>query len=79
MSFTENGRMQIFYNSKSDLLYLRLDDRKQEVINQRISADIVLDIGEDDKIVGIEIMDASCHVNLESLLPVKHEVISEAG
>jgi uncharacterized protein YuzE len=71
--------MQIFYNSKSDLLYLRLDDRKQEVINQRISADIVLDIGEDDKIVGIEIMDASCHVNLESLLPVKHEVVSEAG
>ena len=79
MSFTENGRMQIFYNSKSDLLYLRLDDRKQEVINQRISENIVLDIGEDDKIVGIEIMDASCHVNLESLLPVKHEVISEAG
>ena len=79
MAFTENGRMQIFYNSKSDLLYLRLDDRKQEVINQRISADIVLDIGEDDKIVGIEIMDASCHVNLESLLPVKHEVVSEAG
>ena len=71
--------MQIFYNSESDLLYLRLDDRKQEVINQRISADIVLDIGEDDKIVGIEIMDSSCHVNLESLLPVKHEVISEAG
>lgn len=55
MSFTENGRMQIFYNSKSDLLYLRLDDRKQQVINQRISAAIVLDIGEDDKIVGIEI------------------------
>ncbi|MBW4640442.1 MAG: DUF2283 domain-containing protein [Gloeocapsa sp. UFS-A4-WI-NPMV-4B04] len=79
MSFTENGRMQIFYNSKSDLLYLRLDDREQEVINQRISENIVLDIGEDDKIVGIEIMDASCHVNLESLLPVKHEVISEAG
>ena len=79
MSFTENGRMQIFYNSKSDLLYLRPDDRKQQVINQRISADIVLDIGEDDKIMGIEIMDASCHVNLESLLPVKHEVVSQAG
>lgn len=78
MSSTENGRMQIFYNSKSDLLYLRLDDRKQQVINQRISEDIVLDIGEDNKIVGIEIMDASDHVNLENLLPIKHEV-SEAG
>ncbi len=71
--------MQIFYDSKSDLLYLRLDERKQQVINQRISEDIVLDIGEDNKIVGIEIMDASCHVNLESLLPVNHEVVSEAG
>jgi uncharacterized protein YuzE len=37
-----------------------------------------LDIGEDDKIVGIEIMDASDHVNLESLLPIKYDVVSEA-
>ena len=71
--------MQIFYNTKSDLLYLRLDDREQQVMNQRLSEDIVLDIGEDNKIVGIEILDASHHVNLESLLPVKHEVVSEAG
>ena len=71
--------MLIFYNTKSDLLYLRLDERKQQVINQRLSEDIVLDIGEDNKIVGIEILDASRHVNLESLLPVKHEVVSEAG
>ncbi len=71
--------MQVFYNSKSDLLYLRLDERKQQVINQRLSEDIVLDIGEDNKIVGIEILDASNHVNLESLLPIKHEVVYEAG
>jgi len=79
MSSPENGRMQIFYNSKSNLLYLCLDDRKQQVINQLLSEDIVLDIGEDNKIVGIEILEASRHVNLESLLPVKHEVVSEAG
>lgn len=78
MLFTGNGRMQIFYTTKSDLLYLRLDDRKQ-VIDQRLSEDIVLDIGEDNKIVGIKILDASHYVNLESLLPVKHEVVSEAG
>jgi uncharacterized protein YuzE len=79
MSSTENGRMQIFYNTKSDLVYLRLDDREQQVMNQRLSEDIVLDIGEDNKIVGIEILDASHHVNLESLLPGKREVVSEAG
>ena len=66
--------MQIMYNTRTDLLYLRLDDRKQPVINKRLSEDIVLDIGEDDRIVGIEILDASRHVNLETLLPVKYEV-----
>lgn len=81
MFFTENGRkkMQIVYNEKTDLLYLRLDDRKQQVINKRLSEDIVLDLGEDDRIVGIEIMDASKHLNLEKLLPVKYEVSSEAA
>ena len=65
--------MQILYNAKTDLLYLRLDDRKQQVINKRLSEDIVLDLGEDDRIVGIEILDASRHLNLERLLPVKYE------
>jgi uncharacterized protein YuzE len=71
--------MQILYDIKTDLLYFRLDDRKQEVINQRLSEDIVLDVGEDDKIVGIEILDASKHLNLERLLPVKYEVSREAA
>jgi uncharacterized protein YuzE len=66
--------MEIQYNTKKDLLYIRLDERKQEVINRRPSEDIVLDIGEGDRIVGIEIMDASKHLDLESLLPVKYQV-----
>jgi uncharacterized protein YuzE len=43
------------------------------VINKRLSEDIVLDLGEDNRIVGIEILDASKHLNLERLLPVKYE------
>jgi uncharacterized protein YuzE len=66
--------MNIIYNDKTDLLYIRLDDRKQNVVNKRISDDIVLDIGEDDRIVGIEILDASKHVNLDKLLPIKYEI-----
>lgn len=66
--------MQILYNARTDLLYLRLDDRPQQVMNKQLSEDIVLDLGEDDKIVGIEILDASKHLNLEGLLPVKYEV-----
>ena len=67
--------MQIQYNAKTDLLYLRLDDRKQQVINKRLFEGIVLDIGKDDRIVGIEILDASKHLNLERLLPVKYEAL----
>ncbi|MBA3060620.1 MAG: DUF2283 domain-containing protein [Nitrospirae bacterium] len=76
MCFTESGRyeMNIVYNDKTDLLYIRLDDKKQDVINRRVSDDIVLDIGENDRIVGIEILDASRHVSLDKLLPVKYEV-----
>lgn len=66
--------MHVSYNDKSDLLYIRLDDRRQDVVNRRVPDDIVLDIGEGDKIIGIEILDASKHVNLDRLLPVKYEV-----
>lgn len=68
-------KVQILYNTRTDLLYLCLDDRKQPVINKRVSEDIVLDVGEDDRIIGIEILDASRRLNLEKLLPVKWETV----
>ena len=69
--------MQILYNISTDLLYIRLDDQKQSVINRRVSEDIVLDVGAGDKIVGIEILDASRHLSLERLLPVKYQILPE--
>ena len=69
----EGTKMNILYNDKTDLLYIRLDSRKQDVINKRMTDNIVLDIGEDDKIVGIEILDASRYVNLANLLPISYE------
>ena len=76
MSITENGRLdvQIMYNAKTDVLYIRLDDAKQDVINQRVSGDVVLDVGKDDKIVGIEILDASAHTNLKTILPIEYQI-----
>lgn len=67
--------MIITYNDKTDLLYIRLDDRKHEVINKRVSEDVVVDVGEEDKIVGIEILDASKHVDLERLFPINYKVL----
>jgi uncharacterized protein YuzE len=51
-----------------------LDEKKQNIVNKRVSDNIVIDIGEDQKIVGIEILDASKHLNLEKLLPLRYDV-----
>ncbi|PKO21061.1 MAG: hypothetical protein CVU38_16765 [Chloroflexi bacterium HGW-Chloroflexi-1] len=69
--------MQIAYDAKTDLLYIRLDDRRQQIINRRLADDIVLDIGERERIVGIEILDASEHLNPGQLLPVQFEIARE--
>ena len=65
--------MRIYYDQESDLLYLRFDERKQELINRRVSEDVVLDLGAGDRIVGIEILDASQHLDLAHLMPVTYE------
>jgi uncharacterized protein YuzE len=80
MSFMENGseEMRIQYDRKVDLLYIRLDEKKQKVINKRIFEDVVLDIGRNNKIVGIEILEASKHMNVRKIFPVKAEGASPA-
>jgi uncharacterized protein YuzE len=70
-------KLEIQYTPKTDVLYLRLDDRKQQVMNRRVSEDVVLDVGKDDRIVGIENLDASKHLKLEKILPVKYAVMEE--
>ena len=68
--------MQVLYDDRQDLLYLRLDERTQEVMNRRLSDDVVLDIGEGERIVGIEILDASERLNLSELLPIQYRKAS---
>ncbi len=62
--------MIINYDSQTDLLYIRFDQSEHTLTNRRINEDIVLDIDENGKIAGIEIMDASKNIDLHSLLPV---------
>lgn len=66
--------MKIFYDDKTDLLYIRLDDKKQEIVNRRVAEDVVLDVGPGDRIVGIEFLDASKHIALERLFPIGYDV-----
>ena len=64
--------MRIVYEPRTDLLYFHLDDQTHQVNNRRVSDDVVLDLGADDRIVGIEILDASRRLDLEKLLPVEY-------
>ena len=77
MYFTESGRrdkMNIRYNDRTDLLYIRFDSRNQKVVNKRVSDNIVLDIGKGEKVVGIEILDASKCLDLQKLLPIDYDI-----
>ncbi len=68
--------MTINYDSKTDLLYIQLDQREHTLTNRRVNEDVVLDIDEKGKIVGIEIMDASSNIQLDTLLPVSFKKAS---
>jgi uncharacterized protein YuzE len=70
--------VKVFYDDLADLLYIRLDEKKQNIVNKRVSEDVVLDIGEDERIIGIEILDASVNVKLENLLPIKYKISKRA-
>lgn len=70
--------MQIVHNVKTDVPCIRMEDQKQPVINRRVSDDIVLDMGYGEKIVGIEIVGASTHVNLKNILPIEYKISTGA-
>jgi len=50
----ENTKIQVLYNSETDLLYLHPDDWERLVVDKRVSKNIVLDIGAIDRIIRIE-------------------------
>ena len=64
--------MQIIYNARTDLICIQIDEANQTVLNRQISDDVVVDIGEDEQLVGIEILDASKNLDLTKLLPIEY-------
>jgi uncharacterized protein YuzE len=68
------GEMKIYYDEKKDLLYIRFEEGTREVVNKRVTDQIALDLEDEDKIIGMEILDASKHLNLRNLLPITYDV-----
>lgn len=50
--------MKISYDTETDALYIRLLEGKHECRTLRLNEDVALNIGADEKLVGIEILDA---------------------
>jgi len=65
--------MKISYDSKYDIVYIKFAEGPREVTTRHIDEDIALDFDADRRLVGIEILSASKHLDWESLLPVVYE------
>ena len=70
--------MKISYDPEIDALYIRLREGKHECRSVRLSEEVALNIGAEEKLVGIEILDAKSvlgsgktpAVMLEGLKPI---------
>ena len=61
--------MKIRYDPKVDAAYISFKDHHVQVTTMRLTEDIAIDFGPHEEIVGIEILDASEHLNLNPKSP----------
>jgi len=59
--------MKVFYDDEVDALYIQFEESKPDGVIE-ISEGINLDTTADNKVVGIEILDASSKINLDTIL-----------
>ena len=62
--------MNVSYDAKVDALYIKLLPGEHEVETRQVDDDIALNFDEMDRLVGIEVLDASKRLDLRSVLPV---------
>ena len=71
--------MKVTYDAKFDLLYLAFDPSATGVRNEDAGEGVVLDISEDGRLAGIEILDASKVLDVSRLLPIEFEAASASA
>jgi uncharacterized protein YuzE len=65
--------MKVFYDNEVDAVYIKLGNQKPEGVIE-MSEGINLDTTPQDKIVGIEILDASKKMDINTILSYKLEL-----
>ena len=68
--------MKIYYDNEVDAVYIKLGDTSPEGVTE-ISAGINLDITTDGKLVGIEILNASLKMDIQTILSYSLELNEE--
>ena len=63
--------MRISYDAKIDALYIRIVSGHHQVTTKVVDDDIALDFDEAERLAGIEILDASKRLDLQSLFPIE--------
>lgn len=58
--------MQITYDTEADALYIKFQDGKF-LKNKEVQEGVVLDIGEGEALLGIEVLNASARFSLQDL------------
>lgn len=59
--------MKVYYDDEVDALYIQFEESKPDGVIE-ISEGINLDTTTDNKVVGIEILNASSKINLDTIL-----------
>ena len=70
--------MKISYDPEIDALYIRLVEGPHECRTVRLNEDIELNIGEDERLIGIEVLDASSVIGKHDMEKVVVENIPVA-
>ena len=65
--------MKISYDPEVDAMYIQLIEGHHECRTIRLSDEVALDIGPDEQLVGVEILDAKEILGLESPATIKLE------
>ncbi len=61
--------MKVHYDPEVDALYISFKKGRTQVTTIRLSEDVAVDIGPGEELAGIEVLDASHHLDIDRSKP----------
>ena len=67
--------MRITYDAEADAVYIYLSEIVKEPDTREVDDDIALDFDEQERLMGIEILEASKRLDLDYMLPMAERLV----